>query len=132
MRTKSVFLLLFLFFLIIDRAQSVNGLKKQTLHGIVKNEKNKAVQNASVIVKGEEKGTVTDSLGLFKIDANPNSILIIAAEGYEPTMKPVNGKELIIVLVKNPDNNNNRLLNETLSQKAVYNSVQDFGKAEAG
>jgi len=131
MRTKSVFLLLFLFFSIIDRAQSVNGLKKQTLHGIVKNEKNKAVQNASVIVKGEEKGTVTDSLGLFKIDAGPNSVLIISAEGYEPTMKPVNGKELIIVLVKTPDNTNNSILNETISQKAVYNSVQDFGKAEA-
>ena len=66
MRTKSVFLLLFLFFSIIDRAQSVNGLKKQTLHGIVKNEKNKAVQNASVIVKGEEKGTVTDVLVFLK------------------------------------------------------------------
>jgi hypothetical protein len=82
-------------------------------------------------VKGEERGTVTDSLGLFKIDANSNSVLVITAEGYEPTMKPVNGKELIIVLVKAPDNTNNNILNETITQKQVYNSVQDFGKAEA-
>jgi len=132
MKKKCLLLLLFITVTTVTWAQSNPVIKKQTLHGIVKNEKNKGVQNASVIVKGEEKGTVTDSLGLFKIDANLNSVLIIAAEGYESTMKPVNGKELIIVLVKNPDNNNNRLLNETLSQKAVYNSVQDFGKTEAG
>ena len=131
MKEKCFSLILFITVAIVTLAQTNPVLKKQTLHGIVKNEKNKAVQNASVIVKGEEKGTVTDSLGLFKIDANSNSVLVIAAEGYEATMKPVNGKELIIVLVKNPDNNNSSILNETISQKAVYNSVQDFGKAEA-
>ena len=131
MEKKSFFLVLLFILSIFTIAQSNTSLKKQTLHGIVKNEKNKAVQNASVIVKGEEKGTVTDSLGLFKIEANPNSVLVIAAEGYESTMKPVNGKELIIVLVKTPDNSNNNILNETITQKQVYNSVQDFGKAEA-
>ena len=39
---------------------------------------------------------------------------------------------MIIVLVKSPDNTNNNILNETITQKQVYNSVQDFGKAEAG
>jgi len=131
MKEKYFSLILFITVATVTWSQTNPVLKKQTLHGIVKNEKNKAVQNASVIVKGEEKGTVTDSLGLFKIDASPNSVLIISAEGYEPTMKPVNGKELIIVLVKTPDNTNNSILNETISQKAVYNSVQDFGKAEA-
>ena len=131
MKRSSVFILFYFILSIVAGAQSNTSLRKQTLHGIVKNEKNRAVQNASVIVKGEEKGTVTDSLGLFKIDAKPNSVLIIAAQGYESTMKPVNGKELIIVLVKTPDNTNNKILNETITQKQVYNSVQDFGKAEA-
>ena len=131
MKEKYFSLILFITVATVTWSQTNPVLKKQTLHGIVKNEKNKAVQNASVIVKGEEKGTVTDSLGLFKIEANPNSVLVIAAEGYESTMKPVNGKELIIVLVKTPDNSNNNILNETITQKQVYNSVQDFGKAEA-
>jgi hypothetical protein len=131
MKKKCFSLMLIITLSSVIWAQSNPSLKKQTLHGIVKNEKNKGVQNASVVVKGEEKGTVTDSLGLFKIDADPNAVLVIAAEGYEPTMKPINGKELIIVLVKAPDNNNNSLLNETISQKQVYNSVQDFGKAES-
>jgi hypothetical protein len=131
MKEKCFSLLLFITVTTLTWAQTNPGLKKQTLHGIVKNEKNKGVQNASVVVKGEEKGTITDSLGLFKIEASPNSILVIAAEGYEPTTKPVNGKELIIVLVKTPDNTNNNILNETITQKQVYNSVQDFGKTEA-
>jgi hypothetical protein len=132
MKEKYFSLILLITVATVTWAQTNPVLKKQTLHGIVKNEKNKGVQNASVIVKGEEKGTVTDSLGLFKIDASSNSVLVIAAEGYEPATKPVNGKELIIVLVKTPDNTNNNILNETITQKQVYNSVQDFGKAEAG
>ena len=80
MKKKCFSLLLFVTLATVTWTQTSPVSKKQTLHGIVKNEKNKAVQNASVIVKGEEKGTVTDSLGLFKIDANPNSILIIAAK----------------------------------------------------
>jgi hypothetical protein len=129
MKEKCFSLLLFITVTTVTWAQTNPVIKKQILHGIVKNEKNKGVQNASVIVNGEEKGTVTDSLGLFKIDANPNSILVIVAEGYERTMKPVNGKELIIVLVKSPVHSTSNI-NETISQKAVYNSVQDFGKAE--
>jgi hypothetical protein len=132
MKEKCFSLILFITVTTVTWAQSNPMLKKQTLHGIVKNEKNKAVQNASVIVKGEEEGTVTDSLGLFKIDANPNSVLIITAEGYESTLAPVKGKELLIVLLKNTVNNNSTNINETISQKAVYNSVQDFGKTEAG
>lgn len=132
MKEKCFSLILFITITIVTWTQTNPVFKKQTLHGIVKNEKNKGLQNASVIVKGEEKGTVTDSLGLFKIDADPNSVLIITAEGYEVTMAPVKGKELIIVLVKTPVSNNTSNINETISQKAVLNSVQDFGKAESG
>src|SRR6476659_7605768 len=75
--------------------QSDSTLKKQTLHGVVKDEKNKPIQKASVIVEGEEAGTTTDSLGYFKIDAKPNAVLIINADGYEPLMREINSKELV-------------------------------------
>src|SRR5215470_3994849 len=102
MKEKCFFLILFITVSIVAWAQTSPVQKKQTLHGIVKNEKNIGVKNASVIVKGEEKGTLTDSLGVFKIDAESNSVLIISAEGYESTMVSVKGKELLIVLVRDP------------------------------
>ena len=66
MKKKCFFLLLLITVTTAAWAQTNPVLKKQTLHGIVKNEKNKGVQNASVIVKGEEKGTVTDVLVFLK------------------------------------------------------------------
>ena len=54
MKEKCFSLILFITVAIVTLAQTNPVLKKQTLHGIVKNEKNKAVQNASVILKGEE------------------------------------------------------------------------------
>ena len=74
----------------------------------MKDEKNKPIQNASVIVEGEEAGTTTDSLGFFKIDAKPNAVLIINADGYEPLMKEINNKELVeAVMAKTKSENGN-------------------------
>src|ERR1700745_418659 len=94
---KKILLFFITFFAssIILFSQVDSSLKKQTLHGVVKNEKNKPIQNASVIVEGEQTGVVTDSLGYFKIDARPNAVLIINADGYESLMKEVNSKELV-------------------------------------
>jgi len=131
MKKKCFFLMLFIIVSTVGWTQTTNS-KKQTLHGIVKNDKNIGVKNASVIIKGEDKGTLTDSLGVFKIDAEPNAVLVISAEGYESSMVPVKGKELLIVLIKDPVNNSTSSINETLTQRAVIYSAQDFGKAEAG
>ena len=133
MKKNSLFLILFLIHSIAIQAQSDSTLKKQTLHGIVKNEKNKPIPYASVIVEGEEKGTVTDSLGFFKIDAKPNSVLIINAQGYESAMEPVNGKDLITaVLVKESSGNAASGINETIKPQSISNAFQDFSKAETG
>ena len=95
MKTILLSLIFFLSTSLIAYSQSDSSLQKQTVHGVVKSEKNKPIENASVIVEGEEVGTVTDSLGYFKIDAKPKAVLIINADGFEPLMKEINSKELI-------------------------------------
>ena len=101
MKTILLSLIFFLSTSLAIYGQSDSAMQKQTLHGVVKNEKSKPIQNASVMVEGDETGTVTDSLGYFKIDARPSAVLIINADGYEPLMKEINNKELIqAVMVK--------------------------------
>jgi len=114
-------------------SQSDSASRKQTLHGVVKNEKNKPIQNARVIVEGEESGTVTDSLGYFKIDAKPNAVLIINADGYDPLMQEIKSKELIqAVMVKTRSSNDHAGSNEILKQQTLSRSFDDFEKGGTG
>jgi len=132
---KKILLFFIIFFAssIILFSQVDSSLKKQTLHGVVKNEKNKPIQNATVIVEGEQKGVVTDSLGYFKIDARPNAVLIINADGYESLLKEVNSKELVqAVLAKTKSQDDNSGSSEILKQQTLSNSFQDFGRMENG
>ena len=114
-------------------AQTDSASRKQTLHGVVKDEKNKPIQKASVIVEGEEAGTTTDSLGFFKIDAKPNAVLIINADGYEPLMKEINNKELVeAVMAKTRSENGNPGSSEILKQQTLSRSFEDFEKGGTG
>ena len=132
MKKVFLFLILLLTLSITIHAQSDSTLKKLTLHGIVKNEKNKPISNASVIVEGEEIGAATDSLGVFKIDAKPNSVLIINAQSYESARQLVDGKDLLItlVLVKTSETKSTGYTNELFNQQSTSNSFLDFSKAE--
>jgi hypothetical protein len=135
MKKKPLFFVIFLFPVIAGMAQAMPDslMKKQTIHGVVKNEKNKPVPYASVMVEGEEKGTVvTDSLGIFKIDAKPNAVLIINAEHYESSMEMINGRELITaILTKSPENTTSKP-DETVKQQIISNAFQDFKNAASG
>ena len=133
MKTNLLSLIFFLGTSFVVYCQSDSAMQKQTLHGVVKNEKGKPIQNASVIVEGEDQGTVTDSLGYFKIDAKPNAVLIINADGYEPLMREINSKELIqAVMVKAQPSNSNAGTNEILKQQTLSRSFEDFEKGGTG
>ena len=133
MKTILLSLIFFLSASLIAYSQSDSSLQKQTVHGVVKSEKNKPIENASVIVEGEEVGTVTDSLGYFKIDAKPKAVLIINADGFEPLMKEINSKELIeAVMAKTKSANNNSGSNEILKQQTLSRSFDDLAKVGTG
>jgi TonB-linked SusC/RagA family outer membrane protein len=72
------------------------------VRGIVLNDKGEPVEGASVIVKGTQKGAVTNASGVFILsNINENDILIISGANIETLEVALNGKTAIIVNVKN-------------------------------
>lgn len=128
-------LLLALFFILsIAIKAQLDSTKKQIFHGVVRNEKNKAIQNASVIVEGEENGTTTDSEGFFKITAKPNAVLVISANGYESFHTPVRRSESIrLVMLRNKvsDNDPNNVANEFTRQQTASNDFRNYVNTES-
>lgn len=75
------FLLILLAMCSISLAIGQTGL---TLNGTVKDNLNRPVANASVLIKGTNVGTETDAGGNFEIKSNSSSIILIfSAVGYE-------------------------------------------------
>jgi hypothetical protein len=114
-------------------SQADSSLKKQTVHGVVKNEKNKPVQNPSVVVEGEQAGVVTDSLGFFKIEAKPNAVLIINGEGYDPLLKEVNSRELMqAVLIKSQTQETKPGSPNIIKQQDLAYSFKEYTQSSSG
>ncbi|WP_026951025.1 SusC/RagA family TonB-linked outer membrane protein [Algoriphagus mannitolivorans] len=64
--------------------------QSQTVRGVVRSAPdNEPVPGALVLVKGTQKGSVTDIDGSFTIDANPGQILVISFVGYTSKEVPV-------------------------------------------
>ena len=61
----------------------VDVVKLIQISGKITNEDDEAIEGASVLVEGTQRGTTTNSKGLFAIDANPGQTLLISAIGYE-------------------------------------------------
>jgi TonB-linked SusC/RagA family outer membrane protein len=62
--------------------QITEGLFYKTITGKVTNEKGDPLEGVSVIVKGTTKGAVTNSLGVFSIDAEEGQTLEFSMVGY--------------------------------------------------
>jgi len=130
---KNLLLLSLLFILSIAGQAQDSTIKKQTLHGVVKNEKNKPIQNATVTVQGEEKGTLTDSLGYFKMDARPDAVFVISADGYESLLASAHNEDLIrVVMAKSkPLNNTNGEVDKLIKQQSVSNDFNNYVNTES-
>ena len=133
MKKNSLLFTLLFVMSVISQAQQDSTAKKQTFHGIVKNEKNKPLQNASVMIKGEEKGTITDSLGYFKVNAGPDAVLIINADGYETLMAQVRKEELLRLVMKKTKeiNNDISVADEISRQQSASNDVRNYLTSES-
>jgi hypothetical protein len=115
----------------VSQAQLDSTIKKKIFHGIVKNEKNKPIENASVIVEGDEKGTVSDNLGYFKINARPDAVLVVNAEGYESSLTPVGNEELVrIIMIKSKSLNDGEGV-KMAKQQSVSNDFHNYINTES-
>lgn len=72
------------------------------IHGVVRDENGKPVVGASVLVKGTNKGTVTNNEGEYMLVGVDNkAILVFSAVNIETKEIAVNGREAINVIAKN-------------------------------
>jgi hypothetical protein len=93
-------LLLLVFLIIMNCKAAAQNTLDHFIKGTVKDEKGKAIPFASVTIKDENGGISTDSLGVFTINAKPNSVLIFGSVGYETAEVNISNKTDIIVLLK--------------------------------
>ena len=83
---------------IISSSSARQQTKKIT--GIITDETGEPIIGATIKVKGEPTGTVTDIDGKYSIDANPQSTLIISYIGYLPIEVPVANQAMVNLQLK--------------------------------
>ena len=90
-----VVLFLFLFSFSFAFAQTLTNVKGQ-----VRDQSGEPVIGASVVVKGTTNGTITDIDGIFHLDVEKNSRLVISFVGYETQETELKGRNSINIVLK--------------------------------
>ncbi len=75
-------------------------VKDVAVKGIITDESGKALEGASIKVKGNRTGTYTSATGEYSLTVPDNSILVVSYVGYEPVEIPVGGRTSINVTLK--------------------------------
>lgn len=58
------------------------------------------IPGATVLIKGEQRGTVSDFNGHYSITAHPNDTLVVSYIGYTMVEEPINNRSTINVVMK--------------------------------
>jgi iron complex outermembrane receptor protein len=95
---KSNFMLRVLLTIVTGLLLSAEVLAQSlTISGIVKDNTGEPIIGASVFVKGQTNGTITDIDGNFSLAAKTGDIISVSYIGYEPQEKPA-AKSMVFVL----------------------------------
>jgi len=92
----------FLSFLLLFFVTALQAQTGQISGRIVDNATNLGVPRVSVLVKGTNRGTVTDENGYYKIDAGQGDVLVFTSQGYTLQEATVSGSNANISFA--PDN----------------------------
>src|SRR6266542_7076680 len=101
--------------------------------GKITGDKNEALSEASVIVKGSNKGTITKSDGTFSVTALPNAILVISHTGYITKEIPVKENTVIEESLQLQNQQMNEVVvigYQTASRKSVTTAISSIGSKE--
>lgn len=80
-------------------SQTIQQTKNEKVSGVVTDESGEAVIGASVIIKGESKGTITDASGRFTLDnVKRSSVIVISFIGYKTAEVTYTGKPITVTL----------------------------------
>jgi TonB-linked SusC/RagA family outer membrane protein len=93
---KTLLIIYFITFLLLDViAQS------RLLTGTIKDNQNRPISNASILVKGSNLSTISDGAGNFEIRlTSANATLIFSAVGYEDQEIPTQNKDRLNVIME--------------------------------
>lgn len=81
--------------------ENIALVNKIDVKGLVLDEKGTPLPGASIVVKGSNKGTITNELGEFAlINVDPNAVIIITSIGYNKEEVPLAGKATIQIRLK--------------------------------
>ena len=90
-----------IFILMLILIQNSSFAQKKMITGrIVNDATNEPLSGVSVIVQSSQSGVITNNDGIFKIDANPNDVLVISFVGFSNQVIPIKGKSEINVALK--------------------------------
>ncbi len=139
MKKQALSLFVFLF----SGFQLLNA-QTHSVTGIVKDEKGKPLHSATVQVKDTKLGTITDSSGLFIINASTDAFLLISRIGYADTMVNVNNQSDISIVLRSTinalsdvsvkgrvktDPQQTGASNGTINDQAIANGLSDAKKS---
>jgi TonB-dependent starch-binding outer membrane protein SusC len=97
MSTKIIYIPLFMFALLGDKAYSQPG--EISVRGIVKDSKGETLPGVSVKIKNTTVGTSTDTEGRYTLNAAGNAVLIFTFVGYEVQEVTLNNRSTINVML---------------------------------
>lgn len=86
------------------------GQEIKTIRGIVKNKENTPVENTSVVVLNTNRATITNSEGLFSINARVGETLEASGIGYRPTQVKIGSSDFISIILSDTVGNLNEVV----------------------
>ena len=72
----------------------------KTITGKVTDETNNGLPGVSIVIKGTQKGTVTDANGQFRLDVPEKATLVLSFVGYEPQEVLVGNQNVLNLTMK--------------------------------
>jgi TonB-linked SusC/RagA family outer membrane protein len=93
--TFSLITLQFLLLSLISSLQTVSAQSSASIQGVVLNEQGNPLAKVSVVVKGTKRGTASDTLGGFTINAKKGQTLIFSMTGYAIQEYLIRNEDLI-------------------------------------
>ena len=76
------------------------ALQTKRLTGTIVDANGEPVIGANIVEKGTTNGTITDMEGRFYLNVEPDAVLVITYIGYIPSEISVNGKNTVVVTLK--------------------------------
>ncbi|WP_158643912.1 SusC/RagA family TonB-linked outer membrane protein [Pseudobacter ginsenosidimutans] len=101
----------------------------KSIKGTVFNKRYEALGNASVMIKGRNKGTSTATDGSFKLDdLNEEDVLIVSYIGYNTTEMPVKGRGTITFMLEETTNQLDEVVAQGYSKTTKRLSTSSVAK----